>query len=102
MTKEKPMHCNIISLAKKWGKILWERAENLCSQNALQKILKKSQNFDSYRLLRFGVGLFNDNFGVGYGVEGNNHKNFESDLKSGLAIHPESGSESRVAENKFG
>ena len=72
------------------------------SPKAPQKSHKSSQSIDSYRLLGFGVGLFNDTFGVGYGVEGNNYKNSESDLKSGLAIHPESGSESRVAENKFG
>ena len=61
------------------------------------KISQKYQNYDSYRLLRFGVGLFNDSFGVGYGVVDYSFEDCESDLESGWTIYPESESESRVA-----
>ena len=62
-----------------------------------QKFLKNSQNFDSYRLLRFGAGLFNDSFGDGYGVADYSFEDCESDLESGWAFYPESESESRIA-----
>ena len=58
---------------------------------------KISQNFDSYRLLRFEVGLFNDSFGDGYGVVDYSFEDCESDLEWGWTIYPESESELRVA-----
>ena len=45
--------------------------------------LSGPHNSESYRLIRFGVGLFDGRFGVGFGVA--------------FPIYPESESESRVA-----
>ena len=61
---------------------------------------KISQKFSELRLLptlRFGVGLFNDSFGVGYGVMDYSFEDCESDLGTDLEFYPGSGSESKVA-----